>query len=311
MLTSSPSGSSVFGLDIGSNTFSLCEVAGNAGRIEVIQDFSIAARLSEGATPGSALKPAAVARALTVLEQLVNEYQLKSKPLHVVGTAVLRMVQQPEVFTEPAAEILGCPITILTGEQEAEMVSSGAVIGLAKPGPWIVVDVGGQSTEFHWREANQRSRPLSLPHGVVGTTAAFLSGDPPTMGEIRTLREHFRSVLHEHLPPGIEGTLLCVAGTATALGSLELGHLDWQPQQVHGSRISRQRLEFWLERMLESNSAERTSRYGIGARRADIFPAGLSILAEILDHLGRDALTVSVNGLRVGAALALLNQKDS
>ncbi|MCP4196366.1 MAG: exopolyphosphatase, partial [Proteobacteria bacterium] len=95
------------GLDIGSNTFSFTELRRGDQGPEIVHDLSVPVRLSEGLTDGGELKPAAVMRGLAMLEELGKRFDLRHKPLKVVGTAVLRMAANPEIFTRPAKDILG------------------------------------------------------------------------------------------------------------------------------------------------------------------------------------------------------------
>jgi exopolyphosphatase/guanosine-5'-triphosphate,3'-diphosphate pyrophosphatase len=247
-----------------------------------------------------------VARGLAALEQLTRDFALRKKPLRAVGTAVLRMTCDPSPFTRPAQEILGGEIEILDGEQEALLVGRGAIAGLPGRGPFAVADVGGQSLEVCRQERSGGWRPLSMPTGVVGLTERFLASDPPLERELEELRRSVRETLAHALPSGIEEQLVAVAGTATTLGMLELGLRRWERERVHGLELSRDRVRDWLAQITAVDTATRTARYGIRPGRADVFPAGLCVLVELLDHLGRGHFTVSANGLRIGAALSLL-----
>jgi exopolyphosphatase/guanosine-5'-triphosphate,3'-diphosphate pyrophosphatase len=295
------------GLDIGSNTFSFTEMRRGDHGIEVVYDTSIPVRLSEGLTHGGELKPAAVMRGLAAVESLCKSHDLRHKPLRVVGTAALRMTCNPARFTEPAAEMLGSVVEILSGEDEARLVRLGALFQLTGKGPWVVVDVGGQSTELSWVEDDQ-VQAVSLPVGVVGLTGTHLASHPISAAQVTALREEVASIAGGMLPVDLPGTVLAVAGTATTLGSIELNLAGWQRDKVHGLGLNRARLQHWFTQMRVLTPADRTARYGVGKGRADVFPAGLLLIDTLLEYLGRSAFTVSVNGLRVGAALSLLNK---
>jgi len=298
----------VCGLDIGSNTFSCVELAPGHGSLSVVRDTSIPVRLSEDLVPGGPLNPAAVKRGLDVLAQLVEQFDLRAKPLRAVATQVLRMARDPERFTDPASELIGVEIEIVEGTTEALLTSRGATLGLAGSGPWIVADVGGQSTEVCWQDAAGRWQPTSLRLGVVGLTEEHVRADPPTFEEIERMRDGVCATLSRGLPRSLPGELLAVAGTATTLGWLERGLEKWDRDAVHGMPIDRALLERWTARMNRIPSAERVARYGLGPGRADVFPAGLCVIDSLLEHLGRERFTVSVNGLRVGVALTLLEE---
>lgn len=300
-------GSSVCGLDIGSNTFSCAQVERlPTGEPRVFRDTSVPVRLSEGLVPGGELLPAAVERGLRTLERLAEEFRLHDVPVRAVATAALRMTRSPASFTVPASSILGAPIEIIDSVAEARLTARGALLGLAGDGPLVVIDIGGQSTELCWSVPGGGRSSCSLPLGVVALTKRFLDGDPPPPERLVALGDHVSAALSRGAPRDLPGAPVAVAGTATTLARLELGGAAFDRERIHGAALDRGRLGYWLERMLELPAAERGARYGIQAGRADIFPAGLVILDRVLDHLGREGFTVSANGLRVGAALSIM-----
>jgi exopolyphosphatase/guanosine-5'-triphosphate,3'-diphosphate pyrophosphatase len=111
------------------------------------------------------------------------------------------------------------------------------------------------------------------------------------------------------VPQELPGEVVGVAGTATTLGWLELGLERWDREAVHGTIVRGGALRRWANAINPIPTAERISRYGLGSGRADVFPAGLSVIEELLNHLGRGSLVISVNGLRVGVALSLLEEQ--
>lgn len=307
-MTASPAPRRAVGIDIGSNTFSLVALEERGGALVVADDASTAVRLSEGLLPGGRLRPEAVARGLQNLAEMAPRFRVREAPARAVATQVLRMAGRPEEFTGRASEILGVDVEIIDGLEEARLVWRGAALGLTEEGPWIAVDVGGQSTELCWSDAGGGPVPLSLPVGVVGLTERFLAGDPPGPGEMAALEAHVAGAVREAVPPEFPGEVLGVAGTATCLGALDACPGGWRRDAIHGTVVRRERLRHWLGIMASIPASERTARYGIGHARADVFPAGLALFDAVLARLGRDRLRVSVNGLRVGAALSALGR---
>ncbi len=298
------------GLDIGSNTFSCAEVVIDpSGAPLVVKDISRAVRLSEDLLPGGRLKQSAVARGLDTLRDLARDFDMARKPFRAVATAALRMTSHPRDFTDPAKEILGADVEIIDGEGEAQLVSRGAVLDLepsADGAGWIVVDVGGQSTEVCPIGVADSWNPVSMPIGVVGLTERFLDGDPPTVEQISNLEDYVFEQVSKVLPRNPAGRLVGVAGTATTLGMLELGRTKWDRAAVHGLEISRSASLDWQGRMTEIDAQARQERFGITGLRADVFPAGLCMINTLLKYFERDVFTVSANGLRIGAALSIL-----
>ncbi len=298
------------GLDIGSNTFSCAEIVIDpTGAPLVVKDTSRTVRLSEDLLPGGRLKQSAIARGLDTLLDLARDFDMASKPFRVVATAVLRMTSHPRDFTDPAEEILGADVEIIDGEGEALLVSRGAVLDLepaANGAGWIIVDIGGQSTEVCASGGTDPERPVSMPLGVVGLTDRFLDDDPPTVEQISNLEDYVFEQVSKVLPRSPVGRIVGVAGTATTLGMLQLGRMKWDRAAVHGLEISRSASLDWQGRMTKIDTQARQEHFGITGLRADVFPAGLCIINTLLKYFERDVFTVSANGLRIGAALSIL-----
>lgn len=297
------------GLDIGSNTFSCVELHERDGAFHVALDASHVTRLSEGLAPSGPLAAGAVQRSLLALEEIAKRFDLRGKPLRAVGTACLRMTSDPRPFLEPAHEILGVEVEVISGAEEASLTSRGAGLGLGVPLPHCIVDVGGQSTEICWREDGPGERSVSLDLGVVSLSARFLGADPPVPSEIDALRAHVRETLREAVPPRLPGALVAVAGTATTLGAAHLGLAAWDRSKVHGLDMQRESLIALGAAVMAAPILERAARFHIHPGRADVFPAGIVILEEVLDHLGRGSFVISANGLRVGVARVLLEEQ--
>ncbi len=297
----------VVGLDIGSNTFSCAEIRRNeqGDGIVLVNDASLPVRLSEGLTSGGKLKPEAIERGLEALRYLVSKFDMHHKPMRVAATAVLRKTSAPKDFVKPAEEILRAPIEIITGEEEAILTCRGAVCGIPKCSSWVIMDVGGQSTEVGFMETGEW-RGISLDFGVVSLTERFVRHDPPTVDEIAAVGAEVARVLRETLPSTLKGDLLGVAGTATTLGMLSIGAVEWSRDKVHGLAMSLDEVVHWKGRMATCTAKERTDLYRVRPLRADVFPSGICIMEEMIRFLGTDGFTISANGLRIGLALCLI-----
>ncbi len=304
-----PPNQSVIGLDIGSNTFSCAEIRytkNSANPIELIDDASLPVRLSEGLIEGGRLKPVAVKRGLDALTDLAEQFDIGNKPIRAVATAVLRKTSRPEDFIKPAEEILKTKIEIISGEEEAELTCKGAVCGIPDSPSWIVMDVGGQSTEVGSRGSDGQWHGFSLDFGVVSLTEKFVFNDPPKTEEMASVSNEVRKCLYESLSKDLKGNLLGVAGTATTLGMLSLGAVVWNREKVHGLDMSLEDVMYWKSRISSVTAKERTEKYNIRPLRADVFPSGICIIEEMIRFLGKDRFTISANGLRIGVALSIL-----
>ena len=296
------------GLDIGSNTISCIQLHRDRnGEITIQHDKSYPVRLSEGLIPGGALKPEAVMRGLAAVEKIAREFDYHTSHSRAVGTAVLRMAQNPEVFTGPTQEILGTPVEIIDGSEEARFTAIGAIFGLPERTDWAILDIGGQSTELSFRRADGAWDSVSMPLGVVGVTEQYFSQEIPSLADQEKARLVVRQLLKEHLSPHLQGHLVCVGGTPTTLAKLVHRMEKWDREKVHGSPVSLADTQKWMDISASVDVATRIKKYDMKTGRADIFPAGVLILDEMLQYLQKDSFTVSANGLRVGLALTLLD----
>ena len=292
------------GLDIGSNTFSCAEIQKDGDKIAVLDDASLPVRLSEGLRSGGRLKPEALDRAKAALDQLVKDFDLPNKPVRAVATAVLRKTGFPEEFIIPAEKIIGHPIEVIPGEEEARLTCLGAITGIAPSDRWVIMDVGGQSTEVGRKQPDGEWRGVSLDFGVVSLTERFVHHDPPLQEELDAISAEVRNILREALPVDLEGDLLGVAGTATTLGMLAIGTTTWAREKVHGLTMSLDDVVYWKNTISACTAKERTDRHGVRPLRADVFPSGICITEEMIRFLNGTAFTISANGLRVGVALS-------
>ncbi|MBN2525371.1 MAG: hypothetical protein JXR76_03190 [Deltaproteobacteria bacterium] len=296
------------GLDIGSNTVSCTQLQLYAnGLIRIRRDKSFPVRLSEGLIPNGPLNAEAVKRGLEAIERIARKFDYHKAKSRAVATAVLRMASNPQVFTEPASKILGTPVEVIDGIEEARYTSIGAVFGLPKRDDWVILDIGGQSTEISSGSVDGAWQSVSMPLGVVQITEQFFNSETPSAVEQDLARAAVQRLLEEHVPKTIYGRLVCVGGTPTTLGKLVHRMEKWDREMVHGSVVTLADTQKWMDISASVDVPTRIKEYGMKPMRADVFPAGALILDQILQHLNMDSFTVSANGLRVGLALTLLD----
>ena len=172
----SPEGACLAAIDLGSNSFHLNITRVDHDQICPIHTLSERVQLGEENDSG-ALTPAAVGRGLACLKrfkQLLDE--TGPYPIRVVGTHALRRAKNRSDFITPAEALLGTPIEILHGEEEARLIYTGVAQTLSdSQTPHLVIDVGGGSTEFILGCDAKPLRLESLPLGCVSYGEAFFS----------------------------------------------------------------------------------------------------------------------------------------
>jgi exopolyphosphatase/guanosine-5'-triphosphate,3'-diphosphate pyrophosphatase len=265
-------------------------------------DRSVITKLGQGVGETGRLHPDAIARTLHALRQHVAEARGLGAQPFATGTSALRDAANRDDFLLPAREVLGSDVRILSGEEEAVRTFRGALLGLPGiSGRCTVVDIGGGSTEIVVGAGRSIESKVSHQIGAVRLAERFLRSDPPAPTEIDALRAAVRRVLSANPIQALP--LVAVAGTATTLAAVDLGLDPYDGARVHGHSIERARLEEILDRLLTCKTADRARIRGVEPGRAEVLPAGASILAEVVDRAGAPRVTVSDRGLRWGVLI--------
>jgi exopolyphosphatase/guanosine-5'-triphosphate,3'-diphosphate pyrophosphatase len=260
-----------------------------------------------------ALGPAAIERALAVL----REYRGVMDRHHVrvarmVGTSALRDASNRASFCEPAAGIVGVPLELLSGEEEAALSFRGATAGLGTgTARWLVADIGGGSTELVAGPGPVRGRSLQL--GCVRVTERFLRHDPPAPAELLAatswLSDQYRQACAEVPSLAEARALVGLAGTVSALACLDQGLYGYERDAVHHYVLSRAAVERALYDLSRLSAAERAGLPGIETARAPFVVGGALVLATLMGHFGFGKCLVSESDILDGAAQDLRSQR--
>jgi exopolyphosphatase/guanosine-5'-triphosphate,3'-diphosphate pyrophosphatase len=293
-------------IDIGTNTLLLLVVDLGAAGPAAVVDLCRFGRLGQGLDATRRLAPDAIARSL----EICREYRRVLDELgvaepSVIGTQALREATNAADFTAPAAAILGAPIEIIAGEREAELAfaAAAATFPALAGAPYVVIDVGGGSTEFIVSDGARVVSAVSVPIGAVRLAERHLRHDPPTADDSAALvADVARHLAPLRLPRGVP--VVGTAGTATTLATVELGLPAYDAGAVTGLRLSPDSVRARLTTLFAATSAERRAMPGMVVERADVLPAGVAILAVALSQIEATELLVSDRGIRWGVALA-------
>jgi exopolyphosphatase/guanosine-5'-triphosphate,3'-diphosphate pyrophosphatase len=284
----------VAAVDLGTNSTRLLVADVDGGRVDELHRETRITRLGEGVDERRKLLPVPIARVRNVLSDFRRTAEgLGAERTLAVATSAVRDAENGEAFLGEVEWSYGFATQLLSGDDEARMTLLGVgTDGELVPGT-VVLDVGGGSTELI-----ELDRRVSLDIGSVRLTEQFLHSDPPTEHELDECRRAIRAAL-----PRVEATrMIGVAGTVTTLAALELGRYD--PELVHGFRLTREAVESQLARLAALPVAERRNYPALEPERAPVIVGGVAIVAEALAQLGLEELEVSEHDLLTGAALA-------
>ena len=275
-------------------------------------------RLGGGFSEEGKITGAAIERAFAAQREYGSILRnLGCTDISAVGTGVLRQAPNAGDFVELVRSEAGIPLEIISGEREAELSVLGALgalgVGADAPGRYLVVDVGGGSTEFAlWQGGEIRAR-ISIPIGVVSLTESELRSDPPTAAQVEAagarVREAFAD-LGEVDAPFSEGDCEVVgcSGTFTTLTALAKEHESYNPDAITGARLSVSELDALLEQSLPIQAEERLTRWPLLPRgREDLIVGGMILCKAILERTARQSVLISDGSLLEGVLLHRLS----
>jgi exopolyphosphatase / guanosine-5'-triphosphate,3'-diphosphate pyrophosphatase len=290
-------------LDVGTNTVLMlvAETTPDGGARRVI-DLARITRLGQGVDHNHRLDPQAALRTLDTIAEFVEQARAAgAEKIVAVGTATLRDATDGEILIRRVRERTGVELEIISGETEAWLSYLAVMRGLRlDPSKrLLIIDIGGGSTEFinAWAA---KLRFASLQIGSVRLTERILHHDPPTPREAADLRLAIDAEL-TGLGWKLETDLLVgIGGTVTTVCAVALGMETYDPDRVHGYRLSRKEVERVLRLFGSMPLAERRKLKGLDPARADVIFAGTAILERVMSETEVESVTVSDQGVRWG-----------
>lgn len=287
-------------IDTGTNSTRLlvADVA-DGNKILPVQRELVTTRLGEGITSGR-LRPEAIARTVRVLQDyLTIAREREALPVLAVATSAVRDAANRDDFLA-AARRAGLTVKVLSGPQEARLSYRGVLSGLpVEKASSVVMDVGGGSTEFIWSSGGRVSY-YSVDVGAVRITEG---------GYDRHWLSGMLAAPLCRVKEAAPRTLVGVGGTVTTLAAMDMGLRVYDPDRVHGHTIAVERVSSILDRLEKSKLEERIRLPGLQPERADIIPAGVRIVCQVLRQLALPELKVSEADIMHGLVLEAVERK--
>jgi exopolyphosphatase/guanosine-5'-triphosphate,3'-diphosphate pyrophosphatase len=265
-------------------------------------------RLGQGVDRTGRLAPEAIERTRVALAGYAGRIRaLGAERVRMVATSATRDASNAQEFRDMVSATLGVAPEVITGRQEAELSFAGAVRGLPL-GRYLVVDIGGGSTEFVAGSSTVDSA-ISVDIGCVRMTERHLTGNPPTPEQIGAATADIETAVDKALAVvgGAGGaTLVGVAGTVTTVVAIALGLPGYQPERIHHARVSTADVERVVADLLGMTHEQRRALPVMHPGRADVIGAGGLILRTILNRAGVSAMVASEHDILDGIAWSLL-----
>lgn len=293
-------------IDLGSNSFHLLVVRQREGRLQVLDKHREMVRLAAGLDQRGFLNEESRQRGLACLSRFAERVRnIPRHNLRVVGTNALRRARNSSDFINRAEELIGRPVEIISGREEARLIFSGVSYAIENHlQRRLVVDIGGGSTELILGEQMPRLTE-SLYMGCVTMSQRYFAD-----GRIResAMRKACLAALQEMEPfealfgnfgwDGVVGA----SGTILAIRDVLIGE-GWSQHE-----ISLEGVQKLIKAMVKAGHVDLLDLQGLSDERRVVFPGGVAILRSVMNSLGIKEMQVSTGALREGVVIDLLGR---
>ncbi|HKS98555.1 MAG TPA: Ppx/GppA phosphatase family protein [Rugosimonospora sp.] len=300
----------VAAIDCGTNSIRLLVADIDGEHLDDVRRRMEIVRLGEGVDRTGRLSAEAIERTRVALAGYAKELSdLGAERVRMVATSASRDAGNAADFRTMVRATLGAEPEVVTGEEEAGLSFTGAVRGLPPdcPPPYLVVDIGGGSTEFV-RGSSSVRRAISVDIGCVRMTERHLRSDPPTPAEIAAATADITAAVDRalaHVDGAKAATVLGLAGSVTTVAAIALGLPEYRPDRIHHARISTVEVSRVTGELLAATRDERLAIPVMHPGRADVIGAGALILQIILARAGAPAVVASEHDILDGIAWSL------
>jgi exopolyphosphatase / guanosine-5'-triphosphate,3'-diphosphate pyrophosphatase len=228
--------------------------------------------------------------------------------VRAAATSASRDATNRDDFFDPAESLLGVRPELLTGDEEARLEYWGATVGLTEPQPFLLVDVGGGSTEFI-AGSDTPEELISVDIGCVRLTEQYLHSDPPAAEELSVavgaVRDHLADVDRAVPGAGYAKTLIGTAGTAWTMGAIELGIDTSESERIHHFRLTREAAEEIFRTLATEPIERRRHNPGLEPGRVDVIVGGAIVIVSVMRHWGFDEMLISEADILDGLARSI------
>jgi exopolyphosphatase/guanosine-5'-triphosphate,3'-diphosphate pyrophosphatase len=311
------SGRRVAAVDCGTNSIRLlvADLDPETGAETELDRRMLIVRLGQGVDATGRFADEALERTFAACDEyarVVAEHGVSE--LRFVATSATRDASNREEFFAGVRARLGVDPEVISGDEEANLSFRGATRALADDGsdhptPYLVVDIGGGSTEFVLGAGNV-SAARSVDVGCVRMTERHFKSDPPTPAQIAAARQDIDAAIDlaaETVDLAEAKTLVGLAGSVTTLAAIALGLSEYDRSQVHLARIPADVVRQTSADLLAMSHGRRAAIPVIHPGRVDVIGAGGLVLAQIMDRLGLPEVVVSEHDILDGIAYSVLD----
>ena len=298
-------------IDCGTNSIRLliAEISGSNFK-EVIRTMEIV-RLGQGVDENKAFHPDAINRTLSAVKsfkEIINKNKVDK--IRFCATSATRDAMNRNLFIDGVRDILNVQVEVIPGEEEAALSFTGATYQLDQgSGPFLVVDIGGGSTEFVYGDKKVISAK-SVNIGCVRMSERHLTNQPPTMDQIASAIVDIDIAITQaavSVPINSAKSLIAVAGTATTVAAAALDLSKYDRDLIHLSKISADKVHKVAQMFQSMNKSEISALPYMHEGRVDVITAGSLVLSRVMAATGAVEFVASESDILDGMAFSLIN----
>ena len=293
----------VASIDLGSNSTRLLIADVTNGTLTTIYKEHQVTRMADKLSESKIISKEATKRVLKVLvSYFKNINKNKVENIQIVGTAALRDAKNSQEITQLIEKKFGFEVDIVSGEEEGVLTSVGVLNSLGSLENFLIVDIGGRSTEFIY-DFDKKIVSKSLNVGVVSLSELFFNELPPPEKSVQLAQEYIVNNLLESNT--FDGRLLIgVAGTFTSLASIFLEQTQFNEQEIHLTELKNMDVFDIYEELLHLNEPQIITKYkGLDPKRAKTIQAGILLAKEIISKYNVNSIKVSNSDILEGLIL--------
>ena len=305
----------VAAIDCGTNSIRLLIADIENGTLTDVVRTMVIVRLGEGVDKTGEFSQAALARTFAAIETfalLISQHQ--PERVRFVATSASRDVSNRSEFMDGVLSRLGIEPDIISGDEEAELSFLGATADLVNEqeppaAPYLVVDIGGGSTEFVLGTTGPTAA-ISTNVGCVRMTERHLISDPATPQEIAAAIDDIDAAIdlaYQSVPISQAHSLIGLAGSVTTVAAIALGLSEYDSIAIHGSRISAPDIHRITGELLAMTRAQRAKLGPMHEGRIDVIGSGALVLDRIMIRTGLGEVVVSERDILDGIARGLIS----
>jgi exopolyphosphatase/guanosine-5'-triphosphate,3'-diphosphate pyrophosphatase len=287
----------------------------HARGVRVLREESISTRLAEHLIDTCELRPEAIARTLDALQEIrAQAAELGVTHFRAVATSAVRDSRNRREFLRAARKVLGFPVRLLSGVEEAETIFAGVIADPHWRGKDLfILDIGGGSAEWVQGRHGKMEKRISLPLGAVRLRERFLHEYPVATDTadllVETIRGQITHPLHHYFLGNRQ--LIGTGGTITCLIAIHKELEKFDPKKIDHASLSVKQIRKMLHSFCGRTLDQLRSVPGLPPKRIDLIIPGTAVVLATMELLGAKRLQASVRGLRYGVLTAAIRENET